>query len=209
MAFYLEEETDVVFEISVVSVFLDRFFLSVWIILLSYSNFKRRESHRLCYPGRNNEHFGSNRCFSSQATTCESHSSKTGDETELDNYWQISFLSVFIDCSKYWCQWKRLTFFIEEKRSPFEKSAWFLSRLFDSIHNLGYCQQNTKQYGRRFALVWYTHRSQKRPSTELRIPYYCANWVTMVTVELLTIGSIRIWMTVSRLVKLELAFIAK
>ena len=94
MAFYLEEETDVVFEISVVSVFLNRFFLSVWIILLSYSNFKRRESHRVCYPGRNNEHFGSNRCFSSQATTCESHSSKTGDETELDNYWQISFLSV-------------------------------------------------------------------------------------------------------------------
>ena len=133
---------------------------------------------------------------------------KTGDRTEPGNYRPISLLSVFNRLFKRLMH-KRLTAFIEKKNTFFimhsmvseqtvllSRQFWILSTEYKVIWT-PVCTRAA------YLLI------QKRPSTQLTILYYYANWVTTAIVEISMIGSRRIWLIGPRLLQLKLAVQAK
>ena len=133
---------------------------------------------------------------------------KTGDRTEPGNYRPISLLSVFNRLFKrlmikasHPLSKKKNTFFI--MYSMVSEQTVLLSRqfwLFSTEYKVIWTPVCTRAA---YLLI------QKRPSTQLTILYYYANWVTTAIVEISMIGSRRIWLIGPRLLQLKLAFQAK
>ena len=133
---------------------------------------------------------------------------KTGDRTEPGNYRPISLLSVFNRLFKrlmikasHPLSKKKNTFFImysmvSEQTVLLSRQFWILSTEYKIIWT-PVCTRAA------YLLI------QKRPSTQLTILYYYANWVTTAIVEISMIGSRRIWLIGPRLLQLKLAVQAK
>ena len=133
---------------------------------------------------------------------------KTGDRTEPGNYRPISLLSVFNRLFKrlmikasHPLSKKKNTFFImysmvSEQTVLLSRQFWILSTEYKVIWT-PVCTRAA------YLLI------QKRPSTQLTILYYYANWVTTAIVEISMIGSRRIWLIGPRLLQLKLAVQAK
>ena len=133
---------------------------------------------------------------------------KTGDRTEPGNYRPISLLSVFNRLFKrlmikasHPLSKKKNTFFtmysmVSEQTVLLSRQFWILSTEYKIIWT-PVCTRAA------YLLI------QKRPSTQLTILYYYANWVTTAIVEISMIGSRRIWLIGPRLLQLKLAFQAK
>ena len=132
---------------------------------------------------------------------------KTGDRTEPGNYRPISLLSVFNRLFKRLMikashpLSKKKTFFImysmvSEQTVLLSRQFWILSTEYKVIWT-PVCTRAA------YLLI------QKRPSTQLTILYYYANWVTTAIVEISMIGSRRIWLIGPRLLQLKLAVQAK
>ena len=133
---------------------------------------------------------------------------KTGDRTEPGNYRPISLLSVFNRLFKrlmikasHPLSKKKKTFFImysmvSEQTVLLSRQFWILSTEYKVIWT-PVCTRAA------YLLI------QKRPSTQLTILYYYANWITTAIVEISMIGSRRIWLIGPRLLQLKLAVQAK
>ena len=133
---------------------------------------------------------------------------KTGDRTEPGNYRPISLLSVFNRLFKrlmikasHPLSKKKNTFFtmysmVSEQTVLLSRQFWILSTEYKIIWT-PVCTRAA------YLLI------QKRPSTQLTILYYYANWVTTAIVETSMIGSRRIWLIGPRLLQLKLAVQAK
>ena len=133
---------------------------------------------------------------------------KTGDRTEPGNYRPISLLSVFnrlfkrlmIKASHPLSKKKNIFFImysmVSEQTVLLSRQFWILSTEYKVIWT-PVCTRAA------YLLI------QKRPSTQLTILYYYANWVTTAIVEISMIGSRRIWLIGPRLLQLKLAVQAK